>query len=68
MGFKTAAFGALTIAGLTSANGAGTLLDPVKPVLTPDGQSAQNPLGHVGANGPWQPGMCSIKHHYKQTL
>ncbi|KAF5661228.1 3-phytase B [Fusarium circinatum] len=35
------------------SSGAGTSLNPVQAVLLPDGASANNPLAHVGANGPW---------------
>ncbi|KAK0382830.1 hypothetical protein NLU13_9925 [Sarocladium strictum] len=57
MGLRIAALTALAgTAGLVLADGAGTLLDPVQPILTPNGRLAQNPLGHLGANGPWQIG------------
>ncbi|KAH8178128.1 histidine phosphatase superfamily (branch 2) domain-containing protein [Sarocladium implicatum] len=56
MSFKFFTLSVLASAGAVRADGAGTLLDPVRPILTPDGAMAQNPLGHVGANGPWQPG------------
>jgi hypothetical protein len=38
------------------AAGSGTLLDPVQAVLLPDAALAKNPLGHLGANGPWSAG------------
>ncbi|KAK3292664.1 histidine phosphatase superfamily, partial [Chaetomium fimeti] len=41
-------------AGAVSArSGAGTSLDPVQPVLRPDGALAKDPLAHLGGNGPW---------------
>lgn len=44
-------------AGVVSArSGAGTLLDPVQPVLRPDGALAKDPLAHLGGNGPWTAG------------
>ena len=33
--------------------GARTLLDPVQPLLLPDGAEAKDPLAHLGGNGPW---------------
>jgi hypothetical protein len=38
-------------------SGAGTSLDPVQPIILPDGAMAKNPLAHVGANGPWTAGI-----------
>lgn len=44
-------------AGVVSArSGAGTSLDPVQPVLRPDGALAKDPLAHLGGNGPWTAG------------
>ncbi|KAF5004872.1 hypothetical protein FDECE_8654 [Fusarium decemcellulare] len=39
--------------GVARAAEVGTLLDPVQAVLFPDTAAAQNPLAHLGANGPW---------------
>ncbi|AEO60610.1 histidine acid phosphatase [Thermothelomyces thermophilus ATCC 42464] len=44
----------LTCAGMAYARaGAGTPLDPVQPVVLPNGAMAKNPLAHLGGNGPW---------------
>lgn len=43
----------LAAAGLAQAKGAGSSLDPVQPVLLPDGLYAKNPLAHLGGNGPY---------------
>ncbi|ROT35131.1 phosphoglycerate mutase-like protein [Sodiomyces alkalinus F11] len=49
----TLAFAIVATAGAAHALGAGTSLDPIQPVLLPDGALAKNPLAHLGANGPW---------------
>jgi len=62
MSMKAVALGLAAYAGITQASGAQTLLDPIRPILTPDGASAKNPLGHLGGNGPWQPGKPTRMH------
>lgn len=47
---------ALASAVAVQAKGAGTSLDPVQPVILPDGAHAKNPLAHLGGNGPWTVG------------
>jgi hypothetical protein len=54
MTFTTSACAILAAAGL--AHAAGARLDPVSPVLLPDGAQAKNPLAHLGGNGPWTEG------------
>lgn len=58
MGFKIIACALLAATSTVQARkGAGTSLDPVQPVLLPDGDRAKNPLAHLGGNGPWTAGM-----------
>ncbi|KFA60249.1 hypothetical protein S40285_08077 [Stachybotrys chlorohalonatus IBT 40285] len=52
MSFATTACLLLAAAGAANAR-AGSPLDPVQPVLLPDGALAKNPLAHLGGNGPW---------------
>lgn len=57
MAFLTSACAILASCVVANAqSGAGTSLDPVQPVLLPDGAMAKNPLAHLGANGPWTAG------------
>ncbi|EHA48160.1 acid phosphatase PHO1 [Pyricularia oryzae 70-15] len=42
---------AILAAGVHAQRGAS--LDPIQPVLLPDGANAKNPLSHLGGNGPW---------------
>lgn len=59
MGFKIVACALLAAMGTVQARkGAGTSLDPIQPVLLPDGDKAKNPLAHLGGNGPWTAGMA----------
>jgi hypothetical protein len=52
----------LAAAGAANAR-AGSPLDPVQPVLLPDGALAKNPLAHLGGNGPWTVGQYSTSKH-----
>lgn len=56
MVFAASAYAVLAAVGVAHAQGAGTSLDPVQPVLLPDGAMAKNPLAHLGGNGPWTAG------------
>lgn len=53
MSFIASATALLGVVGAAQAQGAGSSLDPVQPVLLPDGALAKNPLAHLGGNGPW---------------
>jgi hypothetical protein len=54
MTLSTTIAAVLAGAGAVSArSGAGTSLDPVQPVLRPDGALAKDPLARLGGNGPW---------------
>ncbi|KAG8410269.1 hypothetical protein J3458_017983 [Metarhizium acridum] len=48
-------FGCLVAAARNAHDhvGSGTILDPIQPLLLPDGAAAKNPLAHLGGNGPW---------------
>lgn len=58
MSFIASAAALLGVVGAAQARGAGSSLDPVQPVLLPDGALAENPLAHLGGNGPWTAGEC----------
>ena len=45
------------VGAVSAGFGAGSSLDPVQPVLRPDGALAKDPLAHLGGNGPWTAGM-----------
>ncbi|KAH6663568.1 acid phosphatase PHO1 [Plectosphaerella plurivora] len=53
MSFIASATALLGVVGVAQARGAGSSLDPVQPVLLPDGAFATNPLSYLGGNGPW---------------
>ncbi|CRK27455.1 hypothetical protein BN1708_004359 [Verticillium longisporum] len=52
MSFSASVLAILAVTGVARA-AAGVSLDPVQPVLLPDGAYAKNPLSHLGGNGPW---------------
>ncbi|CAH0040175.1 unnamed protein product [Clonostachys rhizophaga] len=56
MSLKTTVLGVVPLVTIAIAAGSGTLLDPIQAVLLPDAALAKNPLGHLGANGPWSAG------------
>ncbi|RBQ88394.1 hypothetical protein VDGD_20637 [Verticillium dahliae] len=58
MSFATFVLAILTVTGVARA-AAGVSLDPVQPVLLPDGAYAKNPLSHLGGNGPWTAGKST---------
>jgi len=46
----------VALCGAGSALAYGASLDPVQPVLFPEGALAKDPLAHLGGNGPWHAG------------
>lgn len=56
MSFKITVLGVVPLVTMAVAASSGTLLDPIQAVLLPDAALAKNPLGHLGANGPWSAG------------
>ncbi|KAM0331282.1 hypothetical protein ACHAQA_002952 [Verticillium albo-atrum] len=53
MSFSTSVLAFLAASAGVAHAQAGVSIDPVQPVLLPDGANAKNPLAHLGGNGPW---------------